>query len=335
MFMDYQGNNMEQEIVTKPHPYIEGLLVRSDGMVYLPKTRLNEAHWSNGKMTKSGYSILFKNVSYLVHRLVAETFVPNPENKIYVDYNDGNKFNIASNNLSWTNKKRFINNRPISPLRKIISDVTDNDSDFITLYNKAIFTLYPEYKQRRNKSSKLSKEKYKDEPEHKQKHKERNKQWHDEHKDEPEYKQKQRKKKKRYYEKHKDEPEYKQKASKINKEYREVPEHKQKHKERNKQWYNEHKDDSEYKRRNQEYKQKYREEHKDDPEYKQKQNESSKRSREKYKDEPEHKQKHKERNKQWTMLHKGDPEYKQKKRESSKRYRAKKKLIKQGLTEIV
>lgn len=86
-----------------------------------------------GKITNCGYRMVVLNVNGkklypLLHRLIAEAFIPNPNNLPEVNHKDGNKLNNSVDNLEWvTTKQNLIHARDkgLLPTTKINMDIAN------------------------------------------------------------------------------------------------------------------------------------------------------------------------------------------------------------------
>lgn len=90
----------------KPYPKCEDYLISENGDVFSLKSNKFLKPWKDSK----GYLQLElriggKRCTRKVHRLVAETFIPNPYNLPEVNHKDENKENPNVSNLEWCDTK--------------------------------------------------------------------------------------------------------------------------------------------------------------------------------------------------------------------------------------
>lgn len=90
----------------EPKPFHHGYWIYPDGRAKGPKgTFLKLAVGSNGYYQVNCRKDRIQT-TYLLHRLVAIAFIPNPDNLPEVNHLDGNKLNCNVSNLEWASLSR-------------------------------------------------------------------------------------------------------------------------------------------------------------------------------------------------------------------------------------
>ena len=139
--------NEDPKRIWKPIDGFKGYKISNDGFVYSEKTNrvLNKINNSSGY-----YHICLINngkMQYqLLHRLIAQAFIPNPHNKPFINHIDGDKKNNKIDNLEWvTNKENIrhafeiglMNGKP-STRKKQIIQIDKKTNKVICEYNSQL-----------------------------------------------------------------------------------------------------------------------------------------------------------------------------------------------------
>lgn len=103
------------------------------------------------KSTGYSYQYLFdgsgQKKQFLVHRLVATAFIPNPENKPFVNHKDFDKTNCAVTNLEWCTPKEntahcVLHNRMNTATGLRCPNTTISNSQVIEIRKRLKFSYY-------------------------------------------------------------------------------------------------------------------------------------------------------------------------------------------------
>ena len=95
---------METEIL-KDIPGYEGFYMASNlGRIYSVRSKKFLSASKKCQYPMVGLYVNGKGKTYSVHRLVALTFIPNPENKPHVNHKDLDHFNNRVENLEWVTR---------------------------------------------------------------------------------------------------------------------------------------------------------------------------------------------------------------------------------------
>lgn len=126
--------------------------ISNDGLVQSRRNKNGKKvtnTWRNLAIHKRGqylFVVLYKDKKrhqVLIHRLVAEAFIPNPNNKVQVNHIDGDKHNNRVSNLEWATPSEnmmhssWVLHRDMFEKRKVKVGQFDMDNNLVKVWDSA------------------------------------------------------------------------------------------------------------------------------------------------------------------------------------------------------
>jgi hypothetical protein len=110
---------------------ILGYKITKDGRVWSDKSSM----FLKTRVCNGYNTIILNKIHYTIHRLIAKNFIPNPENKPYVNHIDCNKLNNRIENLEWVTQEEncAAHNQPISHPKRVLQ--INSEGNVINSYN--------------------------------------------------------------------------------------------------------------------------------------------------------------------------------------------------------
>lgn len=98
------------------------LIIYSDGRIF---NKITQDFIKPSKTRMGYYNFWFNGKTYVLHKVIAETFIPNPNGFKYINHKDTCLDNNFTENLEWCTKK-YLNNYNKWLTDKITKEELDN-----------------------------------------------------------------------------------------------------------------------------------------------------------------------------------------------------------------